>query len=179
MVTIDAWNKQYRSKGYFIKYPDENLIRFMAKYFYNAPDRKGVKILDLGSGVGRNTIYLAKEGYNAFGLEATDSGIEVSKKRRKIEGVNAVFKKGNLTKIPFPGEYFDAVVDIPAIQHNTYKEIKKILQEIKRVLTPNGMFFAKIVSIRDHSFKKGRVIEEHTLDDIREGTFVGGDYTFL
>lgn len=42
MVTIDAWNKQYRSKGYFLKYPDKDLIRFMAKYFYNAPDRKKV-----------------------------------------------------------------------------------------------------------------------------------------
>ena len=91
MVTIEAWDKQYRDKGYFLKYPDENLIRFMAKYFYDAPNRAEIKILDLGSGVGRNTIYLAKEGYNAFGVEATDSGIEVSKKRREIEGVNAVF----------------------------------------------------------------------------------------
>ena len=174
MVTIEMWNKQYRERGYFIKYPDENLIRFMAKHFYNVPDRKRIKILDLGSGVGRNTIYLAKEDYSAFGVEATASGIEVSKKRREIEGINAIFKKGNLTKIPFSEEYFDAVVDIQAIQHNTCEEIKKILQEIKRVLKPNGMFFAKIVSTQDHSFKKGKVIEEHTLDDIREGTFVGG-----
>ena len=177
MVTSEVWDKQYRERGYFIKYPDENLIRFMAKHFYNVPDRKKIKILDLGSGVGRNTIYLAKEGYIAFGVEATDSGIEISKKMREIEGINAIFKKGNLTKIPFPEKYFDAVVDIQAIQHNTYEEIKKILQEIKRVLKPNGMFFAKMVSTRDHSFKKGRVIEERTLDDIREGTFVEGGIT--
>lgn len=111
MVTAEVWNKQYREKGYFIKYPDEDLIRFMAKYFYDAPDRKGIKILDIGSGVGRNTIYLAKEGFSAFGVEATDSGIEISEKKQEIEGVYAVFKKGNLTKIHFPEEYFDAVVD--------------------------------------------------------------------
>lgn len=177
MVTSEVWDKQYREKGYFIKYPDENLIRFMAKYFYNTPDRKKVKILDIGSGVGRNTIYLAKEGYSAFGLEATDSGIEVSKKRLELEGINAGFKKGNSTKIPFPEEYFDTVVDIQAIPHNTYKEIKEILQEVKRVLKPNEMLFAKMVSTQDRSFKKGREIEKHTLDDIREGTFVDAGVT--
>jgi len=177
MVTSEVWNKQYREKGYFIKYPDEDLIRFMAKYFYNAPDRKGIKILDIGSGVGRNTIYLAKEGFSAFGVEATDSGIKISQRRQEIEGVDAVFKKGNLTKIPFPEEYFDAVVDIQAIQHNTYREINEILQEIKRVLKPDGIFFAKMVSIRDHYFKKGRVIEKHTLDDIGGGTFVNAGIT--
>jgi 2-polyprenyl-3-methyl-5-hydroxy-6-metoxy-1,4-benzoquinol methylase len=177
MVTSEVWNKQYRERGYFIKYPDEDLIRFMAKHFYNVPDRKKVKILDIGSGVGRNTIYLAKEGFSAFGVEATDSGIEVSKKRREVEGTNAVFKKGNLTKIPFAEEYFDAVVDIQAIQHNTYEEIKKILQEVKRILKPNGVFFAKMVSTQDYSFKKGRAIEEHTLDNIREGTFVDAGVT--
>jgi 2-polyprenyl-3-methyl-5-hydroxy-6-metoxy-1,4-benzoquinol methylase len=146
MVTLEVWDKQYREKGYFIKYPDEDLIRFMVKHFYNAPDRKKIKILDLGSGVGRNTIYLAKEGYSAFGREATDYGIQVSKKKREIEGVNTVFKKSYLTKIPFPEEYFDAVVGIQAIPHNTDKEIKNILHEIKRVLKPNGVFFAKMVT---------------------------------
>lgn len=177
MVTTEVWDKQYHEKGYFIKYPDENLIRFMAKYFYDAPDRKGIKILDIGSGVGRNTIYLAKEGFSAFGVEATYSGIEISERRQGIEGVNAVFKKADLTKIPFTEEYFDAVVDIQAIQHNTYKEINEILHEIKRVLKPNGIFFAKMVRTQDHSFRKGGVIEKHTLDEIWEGTFVGAGVT--
>ena len=177
MVTTEAWDKQYYEKGYFIKYPDEDLIRFMAKYFYNAPDRKRIKILDVGSGVGRNTIYLAKEGFSAFGVEATDSGIEVSTKRREIEGVDAIFKKADLIKIPFPEEYFDAVVDIQTIQHNTYKQINEIMQEIKRVLKPNGIFFATMVSTQDRSFKKGKVIEKHALDEIWDGTFVGAGVT--
>ena len=160
-------------KGYFIKYPDEDLIRFMAENFYHIPfsERKKIKVLDFGSGCGRNSIYLAKEDFNVYGLETTDSGIKVSKKQAKKEEADISFIQSDLTGANFPDNFFNAVVDIQSIQHNKLKEIEDVASEIHRILKDQGLLFSKMVSIKDYSYGTGREIEENTFTDIPQGSF--------
>ncbi len=69
-----VWEDIYASREWG-KYPPEELIRFIARTFYAVPDRKAIRILDLGCGSGAATWYVAREGFSAFGIDGSPSAI--------------------------------------------------------------------------------------------------------
>jgi len=68
-----VWEEVFRAQEWG-KYPPEHVIRAVARNFYKAPDRKAVKILDIGSGPGANTWYVAREGFSAVTLGVRAGG---------------------------------------------------------------------------------------------------------
>ena len=61
----NIWDEVFRSQPWG-KYPSEDVIRFVARNFYKAPDRSSVKILEVGCGPGANLWYIAKERFAAL-----------------------------------------------------------------------------------------------------------------
>jgi len=51
------------------KYPTENFVRFVARNYYDAPDRSKISFLDLGCGAGANARYLRAEGFLVFTVD--------------------------------------------------------------------------------------------------------------
>ncbi len=45
------------------------------------------KVLDLGFGIGRHTIFFAKNGFNVYGIDPSKSGYEFANKWSKQENV--------------------------------------------------------------------------------------------
>ena len=61
-------------------YPTEHVIRFIARNYYNVPERGKIKILDFGCGTGAHTWYLAREGFDAYAFDGSESAIRRAKK---------------------------------------------------------------------------------------------------
>lgn len=139
------WEKVFRSKEWG-KYPPEELVRFVARNYYSAPDRSKVKILDLGCGTGAATWYMAREGFSVVGIDGSKTAIKIAQKRFKAEKLKAELKIGDIIKLDWPNNYFDAVTDIASIQHNSSQNIKKIISEVYRVLKPGGKFFGTMIA---------------------------------
>jgi len=91
------------------------------------------------------------------------------RERLKSEGLSAEVNVGDMVKLPYDGEFFDAVVDVAAIQHNTPENIAKIFSEIHRVLKTDGHFFSLMRSTRDYLLGYGRQIAENTFTDVPVG----------
>ena len=70
------------------KYPQEYVIRFVARNYYNR-DRKSVKILDFGCGQGANTWYLAREGFDTYAFDGSENAVLKCSERLKNEGLTA------------------------------------------------------------------------------------------
>ena len=140
----DTWEKIYQSKEWG-KYPPEELVRFIARNYYKAENRKAVKVLDVGCGTGAGTWFVAREGFDAYGVDGSETAIAIAKRRFEEERLEGHFSVGDIVELDFPDENFDAVIDIASIQHNSSENIQNILNEVHRVLKPGGKFFGMML----------------------------------
>jgi ubiquinone/menaquinone biosynthesis C-methylase UbiE len=170
MTSVKNWNEYYDKKRAFLKFPDENLIRFINRELADV-DATKLKALDLGCGTGRNTRFLSDLGLQTFGVECSAFAIEIA--RSLSADCNINYLQCDFERLLFNDEYFDFVVDIQSLQHNSSDKINKILDEIWRTLKKNGKYFGMLVSVNDHSYIKGEVVEGSTITNIVDSTFNG------
>lgn len=140
-----VWEKTFQERGWG-KYPEIPLIRFIARNYYGSPDRKEVRILELGSGCGSNVWYMAREGFDVCAIEGSVTGVEQTKERLKKHKLKATVEVGDFINIHYPAGFFDAVVDQASIQHNESPAIRKILKEVYKVLKEGGKFFGSMLA---------------------------------
>ena len=164
------WENIFQEKEWG-KYPNEDLIRFIAGLYKALGDeeKKKIKILKVGCGPGAEIWYLAREGFSTYGVDGSETAIKLCRERLKSEGLSAEVNVGDMVKLPYDGEFFDAVVDVVSIQHNTPENIAKIFSEIHRVLKIDGHFFSLMRSTRDYLCGYGRQIADNTFTDIPVG----------
>ena len=68
----DKWNTHHAEERLQAKYPNEHVVRFVFTQFsQDLAKRSCIKILDLGCGVGANTVFLSKEGFQVFATDAS------------------------------------------------------------------------------------------------------------
>ncbi|MBD3208468.1 MAG: methyltransferase domain-containing protein [Candidatus Nealsonbacteria bacterium] len=152
---MDQWDKIYKERAGSYKYynifkPHENL-RIVGDFF----ERKKVdKILDIGCGVGRNLIPLAKRGFEISGIDIAREGILILEKELKKRGLDAELRIGNVFKtLPYQNNDFDAIISVQVLQHGSLNQIKKAISEIERVLKPGGYIFITLCG----RYSKGKV----------------------
>ena len=76
--------------------PDHRLVEVV-----EGPDRLAAgRAVDLGSGTGRNAIYLARHGWDVVGVEMSGYAVEVSRRKATEQGAQARFVQGDVTKLP-------------------------------------------------------------------------------
>jgi ubiquinone/menaquinone biosynthesis C-methylase UbiE len=66
----------------------------------------------------------------------------------------------DFSKLAFSDNSFDIVFDRQAIQHNTIDNIKKTLNEVKRVLKKGGVFFSIMISEADYDIDTTCITEK-------------------
>jgi len=96
----------------------------------------GTRVLDAGCGYGRGTDLLANKAGSVVGLDISIMEISYAKKRFKHDDLN--FLWGDVLKLPFKDEAFDAIVSFQVIEH--LREPEEYLSEIVRALKPRGLF---------------------------------------
>ena len=84
MAWDNSWENLFKKRDWG-KYPNEELIKFIARYFYRVSDRAKVKILELGCGPGANIWYLAREKFNVHGIDGSKTAIKKCIKRLNEE----------------------------------------------------------------------------------------------
>jgi SAM-dependent methyltransferase len=99
----------------------------------------GARVLDLGSGVGKNAIHLAKLGADVTGIELSQTALDISKQRMLEEKTRVDFRRGSIGKAyDFEDASFDLILDIMSSNSLNDKERQTYVQEAHRVLKPTG-----------------------------------------
>jgi ubiquinone/menaquinone biosynthesis C-methylase UbiE len=107
------------------------------------------KILDIGSGPGRYSIYLAQKGHKVTLVDISKKNLELAK--QKAEEMNVVFEDyihaDALDLAMFEDETFDCVLNFGPMYHITdERERSDAMAETLRVLRKRGVVFVSFIS---------------------------------
>lgn len=94
------------------------------------------KVLDLCCGAGQATQELVKHFKNVTGLDASPIAI----KRAQQNVPQAQYVEAFAENMPFSDRSFDLVITSTAMHEMESEQLQEIIQEVQRVLTPEGQF---------------------------------------
>ncbi len=135
------WDEKYAQMFQAGKDPEE----YRAQKFWptlQALLEKNKRYLDVGCGVGGWSLFLQDEGYGTAGIDTA---------RRTIQAIteydpDAEVKVAAPTAIPYADASFDGVIAIGTLEY-IQDNVPKALQEIHRVLKPEGFIFLEVSAI--------------------------------
>ena len=108
----------------------------------------GAFILDLGAGVGRHALALARKGFAVAALDAAPEGIVEITRIAAAEDLTVDARTGLMTALPFADAVFDHVLSWNVIYHGDEDVLRATIAEIARVLKPGGTFLGTLLSAR-------------------------------
>ena len=171
MAWDPVWESIFKSHEWG-KYPDESFIRFVARNFY-AGNRTATKLLEIGCGPGANIWYMVREKFDVYGIDGSDTAIQRAGARLKAEGLAANLRVGDIGKLPWDKEMFDAVADNECLAHNSTKDLEGILAEVHRVLKPKGLFYSRTFSNEVYKGKTSQEVAKMEYSASSDGPFAG------
>ena len=121
--------------SWFAKQVGDGLIKLVSKYI-----KLGGDVLDYGMGKGYLIDKLiTRKGINIFGCDSSISSVDfVNSKYIKCNNFKGCFKVADLPT-PFPPIKFTTVFMIEVIEHLNDDSLLSIINEIKRILTKEGV----------------------------------------
>lgn len=187
LTTLEWYERSYATQGLQAqrRYPNEELIRFLAKNFFGLPhkERARVSILDVGCGSCSNLWMLAREGFDAHGIDVSAEALRLGRQVLAEWNVNAQLQVGDLLSLPYENDRFNAIVDVFASYVLNISDFNHYLAEVARVLKPSGRFFLFTPTDDSDAFKNhvpARKIDEFTLSGIyrKDSPYYGNFYPF-
>ena len=97
---------------------------------------KGLKVLEIGCGLGTDGAQFAKAGADYTGIDLTDAAIELSLKRFELFDLPGKFQTADAEKLDFSNDSFDLVYSHGVLHHTP--DTARAVSEIHRVLRPGG-----------------------------------------
>jgi ubiquinone/menaquinone biosynthesis C-methylase UbiE len=105
-------------------------------YMEPAGDLRGKQVLDVGCGLGGQTVAYAEAGAVVTGTDLLEKNVEQSGAYAQMKGARAEFFVGDAAALPLCEGAFDTVVANDAMEHFAQPEVA--LREMARVAKPGG-----------------------------------------
>ena len=127
-------------------------------------EKKINNIIELGAGLGRDSIFFAKNNIKVQALDYSSSGIKIINQKIEKDNLSNYISTKLLDvreKLPFEDNSVDACYShMLYCMALTMVDLKKLNNEIHRVLKPNGLNIYTVRHTNDGDFKNGKHIGE-------------------
>lgn len=145
------WNRVASGWEKWDEFFDDNMAFLNHRLVSDAHVRRGMRVLDLGSGTGYPALLTAQAVGSAgtvTGLDLAESMLTVAKRKATRLGLdNVSFRTGDVTTLPFEASSFDAVISRFCLMF--LPEIPQAVAEIARVLKSGGYVAAAVWSVAE------------------------------
>lgn len=114
---------------------------------------KGLRVLEIGCGMGTDGAQFAKAGADYTGVDLTEAAIELARKRFELSGLRGEFRVADAEQLDFPDESFDLVYSHGVLHHTP--DISAAVREIHRVLKPGGRAIVMLYHRGSYNYRIG------------------------
>ena len=121
---------------------------------------KGLRVLEIGCGIGTDAAEFARHGANYTGIDISSNSIDMAKRRfelENLEGQFCIMNASDLKSLELLGK-FDLIYSFGVLHH--YPEINQIIDNIQNCLVNDGKF--KFMVYARNSWKYAMI--QHGLD---------------
>jgi ubiquinone/menaquinone biosynthesis C-methylase UbiE len=96
--------------------------------------------LDIGCGTGDNSIYLAKHGWRATGVDFVAKALEKARAKAAADGVAVTFAQADVTRLSSEGvgKGFDLIVDTGCLHGMSPQDRDAYVREVTTVAAPDA-----------------------------------------
>lgn len=120
---------------FFVDKPDENLVRYVEQL--EIPVNR---VLELGSGPGRNALYLAEHGSQVDAVDLAKTSVDWANDRARERQLDVSFRQANLFDLSFEQGAYDFVYDSGCFHHIAPHRRNDYIRAVSDALRPGGCF---------------------------------------
>lgn len=141
----DNWSKRRSSVPVYDLWLDEykNILQ----------ENKDNEILDLGCGIGADTLYLLERGYNVL---SCDFSVEALKSIENNIPNSKTLYLDMMKKFPIADKKYSLIIADLSLHYFNNETTIHIMKEIKRILKDGGVLLARVASVNDFNFGAGQ-----------------------
>jgi 2-polyprenyl-3-methyl-5-hydroxy-6-metoxy-1,4-benzoquinol methylase len=144
------WNKRFDKEEFiFGKKPNEYLVEHTSQYL-----KPGNKVLCIADGEGRNGVWLAKQGMQVVGFDASDVALTKAKQFAQENDVVVDYSFSDTDSFTWQVNYYDAIIGI-FIQFAEPEMRSRIFKQVHDALKPGGIFILQGYTPKQLEYKTG------------------------
>ncbi len=97
---------------------------------------RGKTVLEIGVGMGTDHVNFARAGANLSGVDLTEHGVSLVRRRLELEGLESDLRVGDAERLPYDDGSFDVVYSWGVLHHTPDSD--RAIAEAIRVVKPGG-----------------------------------------
>lgn len=131
----------------------KRVTRAWAEQFPIAPYRrllleqqspKGTRAVEVGSGPAHDSLVLAEQGLETWGIDWSLKGLQAGRDLYRDEGQVLCPVCADIRELPIRDESFDFVWNAGVLEHFQDEDVLKVLREMRRIARPGGTVLAVV-----------------------------------
>lgn len=161
-VAIDAWLEFWEDRCNQAPEPNRISTKIMNDLLKWARDYEPKRVLEVGSGSGLISAFLAKHGFEVTLLDISPIAIDIAKKQFSQMQVSASYVVGDLFRMPFKPESFDLVWNAGVLEHFVDEERLIALRAMASVTKEGGLVITYNPFAKAVFYRLGKYLGERT-----------------
>jgi len=140
------WNESYKRGENYIFYPKEEVVKFLNRFVRKKVNLREYKDLiklpknprglDLGCGIGVQSVLLSEFGFNTVGVDISDMAIKKAEEIKSFKNIsNLEFKVLNKISLDFPKNYFDIAISDSVLDSMEFSFAREYMIQLDKVVS--------------------------------------------
>jgi 2-polyprenyl-3-methyl-5-hydroxy-6-metoxy-1,4-benzoquinol methylase len=153
----NVWHERFQTEEYVYGKEPNAFVKQAAPFLL-----KG-KILCIAEGEGRNSVFLARHGFNVTAWDFAPSALEKTEKLAKEQGVKVKTELKDMAEVEWQTEQWDGIVHI--FGHFPEQIRDRTFEGIKKALKPGGFYVSELYTKEQLEYRTGGPRDQQLLID--------------